>query len=112
MRLGVVSPLAWVPMSVAERIETVRRVAARHGVPLDVVDALGLTTAQVARSLSCGHRTVEAWVADGKLPAFRKGRLVRILVPDLVEFLEENRTVAAPKPGNSLRSSALRLIEE
>lgn len=52
-----------------------------------------LTTADVAARTGQGHRTIQRWIADGRLPAFRPGgRNFRVLESDLDTFIAECRT--------------------
>lgn len=37
-----------------------------------------ITVADVVTMVSCSERTVRGWIADGTLPAFKAGRMVRI----------------------------------
>ena len=48
-----------------------------------------LTYAQVAKVLNVTPRTVQTLVADGKLPAARFGRNVRIDPADLRRFIDD-----------------------
>lgn len=49
-----------------------------------------LTVQEAATLLKVSIRTIRKWVAEGKLPALRIGRTVRIPLNELVEKLKHN----------------------
>lgn len=49
-------------------------------------DRAFLTIAQVAVDLQVGQRTVRRWIAEGTLPAYRVGGLIRVRTSDLNRF--------------------------
>ncbi|MGH2997826.1 MAG: helix-turn-helix domain-containing protein [Gaiellaceae bacterium] len=53
------------------------------------VDRL-LTLVQAADRLGCSTRTLRRRIADGSLPAFRDGGLVRVRVGDLERYVAAN----------------------
>jgi excisionase family DNA binding protein len=53
------------------------------------------TTAEVARLLRVGQRTVQTWVRSGALRAVRYGRLLRIRQEDLATF---GQVLTGPTP--------------
>ena len=73
---------------------------------------LALRPREVARALGVAHRTVESWIAEGRLPAFREGRVVLVGVWDLLGFLESRRLRAREPGAKTLHERALRVIEE
>jgi excisionase family DNA binding protein len=54
-----------------------------------------LTVAEVATRLKLNDQTVRNWIDDGKLPAFRIGRRVRITRSDFDRFVDVGYTEAA-----------------
>ncbi len=54
-----------------------------------------LTVAEVAELLKLNQQTVRNWIAQGKLPALRVGRRVRIRRSDLERVLDESEIAAA-----------------
>jgi len=46
-----------------------------------------ITVADVMHMLSVSERTVRQWIADGDLPAFRAGRLIRVRRSDVLAML-------------------------
>jgi excisionase family DNA binding protein len=62
----------------------------------DTLDPDWLTTLETARWLGVTQKTVYRLVNDGKLAAFKLGRVVRIRRTDLDAFLETARV----KPGD------------
>jgi excisionase family DNA binding protein len=50
-----------------------------------------LTIKEVANVLSCHWQTVRSLINDGKLPAFRVGRHVRVAKIDLLAFRGRNK---------------------
>jgi excisionase family DNA binding protein len=62
-----------------------------------------LTVAEVAEMLKLNQQTVRNWIDQGRLPALRVGRRVRIRRSDLERVLEESSIAAA---GSSSRATA------
>ncbi len=50
-----------------------------------------LTTSEASRRLGVDQRTVYRLIDDGKLTAYKFGRLIRVREPDLERFLESAR---------------------
>ena len=50
-----------------------------------------LTIGEVARLLQVSEKTVRRWVAAGKLPCLRAGRVLRFLPADLFRFVEARK---------------------
>lgn len=98
-------------MTVGERIEHARRLAAELGLPLDGLDRLAVPPRLAARLLSVSHSQVEKLVARGELPAFRVGRSVRIELVELVDFMDRNRRTRKDFRASSTRARAIGLIE-
>jgi excisionase family DNA binding protein len=63
-------------------------------VPVDATDDL-LTRAEVAQYLRVSGRTVSRLIREGKLPAARIGRAVRIRQSDLLEMLNGKPSISA-----------------
>jgi excisionase family DNA binding protein len=57
-----------------------------------------LTVAEVAERLRLNHQTVRNWIDDGKLPAFRIGRRVRIARSDFDRVVNGGYSRAAITP--------------
>lgn len=55
-----------------------------------IEDAL-LTLREVAGLLRVSEKTVRRWVAAGKLPCMRAGRVLRFLPADLFRFVEARK---------------------
>jgi excisionase family DNA binding protein len=98
-------------VTVGERIEHARRLAAELGLPLDGLDRLAVPPRLAARLLSVSHSQVEKLVARGELPAFRVGRSVRIELVELVDFMDRNRRTHKDFRPSSTRARAIGLIE-
>ena len=49
-----------------------------------------LTVAEVAAVLRLNQQTIRNWLAEGRLPALRVGRRVRVLRSDLNRLIEAN----------------------
>ena len=47
-----------------------------------------ITVADVVAMVSCSERTVRAWIADGTLPAFKAGRMIRIRRSDALAIFK------------------------
>jgi excisionase family DNA binding protein len=60
-----------------------------------------LTVAEVAELLKLNQQTVRNWIDQGRLPALRVGRRVRIRRSDLERVLEESsiEVAGAPRAG-------------
>lgn len=78
-------------MTLGEKLEHARRMAAELGIPLDGMDRLAWSLRVAARLLSVSHSQVEKLVARGELVAFRVGRSVRVEVVELVAFMDRNQ---------------------
>ncbi len=94
------------------KLEELRRLAARYGVPVEVADRLTLRPREVARATGFGLRTVERWIATGRLPAIRLDEGVAVALHDLLRFFEENRAVPTRRMPTSLKNRAQPLIEK
>lgn len=71
----------------ADRAE--RRAAARGA---DLPQLRWLSTADIAARTGQGHRTIQRWIAEGRLPAIRPGgRNYRVLESDLNAFIDGSR---------------------
>lgn len=67
-----------------------------------------LTVAEVAERLKITQQSVRNWVADGKLPALRVGRRVRVLRSDFDRLIatSERRVGATPEPAPAANGEA------
>jgi excisionase family DNA binding protein len=65
-----------------------------------------LTVAEVAEMLKLNQQTVRNWIDQGRLPALRVGRRVRIRRSDLERVLEESSITVPGSPGRGTRPSA------
>jgi excisionase family DNA binding protein len=61
---------------------------------------------QVAELTNTSRPTIYRWIAAGKLPAVRKGRLVRVREVDLIAFIEGGASTEKVIPIRSRRESA------
>jgi excisionase family DNA binding protein len=59
-----------------------------------------LTVAEVAETLKLNQQTVRNWIEQGRLPALRVGRRVRIKRSDFQRILDESYS-GGPSPGAS-----------
>lgn len=50
---------------------------------------------EAAGILGVTSRAVQKWIRDGKLRAFRLGRILKVAAGDLRKFIEDRATVAA-----------------
>jgi excisionase family DNA binding protein len=70
-----------------------------------VIDASGdelMTVAEIAAVLKLNQQTIRNWIDQGRLPAIRIGRRVRIKRSDFEELLT---TAAAPAPAAARRTA-------
>lgn len=98
-------------MTVADKLEQARRLAAELGLPLDGLDRLAVPPRLAARLLSVSHSQIEKLVAQGDLPAYQVGRSVQIELVELVAFIERNRRQHKDFREQSVRARAIDLIE-
>lgn len=93
------------------RIEELRRLAARYGLPLELLDRIALRPREVAGALGVGLRKVEDWIASGRLGARKPDEGV-VVVPlhELLAFLDDH-PYAPRESGGSVSEQARRLIE-
>jgi len=63
------------------------------------------TKQEIADALKISKRTVDTWIATGKLPCTRIGRVIRIRQSDLEDFLERNHS-GTPKGNGSSDSGS------
>lgn len=61
-------------------------------------DETYLTVAEVAETLRLNQQTVRNWIDQGRLPALRIGRRVRIKRSDFERILRTGETQAPPPP--------------
>jgi len=95
----------------ADKLEHVRRVGAEIGVPMDCLNTLAVPPKVAAKLLSISHSMVEKLIREGELPCFNVGRLTRIELTELVEFIEANRRAPRRTGDTSKRRQAIDLIE-
>ena len=95
----------------AEALEHARRILAREGIPIELVDRLAVSPRVAGKLLSVSLGMVEKLISSGELPAFQVGRAVRIEVVDLVLFMRRNRKIPRNPGSTSLRARALDLID-
>jgi|GEM_PF-6986130 len=98
-------------MTVADKLEQARRLAAELGLLLDGLDRLAVPPRLAARLLSVSHSQIEKLVAQGDLPAYQVGRSVQIELVELVAFIERNRRQHKDFREQSVRARAIDLIE-
>jgi len=69
----------------------------------EMVDRAG-----AAKLLGCSVRTLDRWMAEGRLPRVKTCRMVRFYVSDLREFLDRSRSTVEPaaKPAPVAESAA------
>jgi excisionase family DNA binding protein len=96
----------------SRQLEELRRLASRYGVPVEIADRLTLRPREVARATGFGLRTVERWIAAGRLPAIRVDDGVAVALHDLLRFLEENRAVPRRRIPTCLKDRARLVIEK
>ena len=103
-------------MPAADRLRELRRLAARHGLPLQTLDRLGLRPGEVARGTGFSASKVDEWIAAGRLPSVKIDGSVTVLMVDLLEFLEGHRRAGVPRSTaqahEGSRTRALRLLGE
>ena len=93
------------------RLEELRRLAARYGLSLELLDRIALRPREVAGALGVGLRKIEDWIASGRLGARKPDEGV-VVVPlhELLAFLDDHPYVPSGTRG-SLRERARRLID-
>jgi excisionase family DNA binding protein len=89
-----------------------RLLAARYGLPIEhVVGRITLRPREIANALGVGLRSVEQWIAIGKLPSVLVERTVMVPIHDLLRFLEENRRIPRSHRTPSLAQRARALLD-
>ncbi len=89
-----------------------RVLAARYGLPIEhLVGRITLRSREIAAALGVGLRTVEHWIATGKLPSVQVERIVIVPIHDLLRFLEENRRITRSHHAPSLAQRACALLD-
>lgn len=68
-----------------------------------------LTVDDVADQIGICKRTVYEWVADGRLPHFRLGRVLRFRQPDIDSFID--RMIEESRPGEPLDADDLKILD-
>jgi len=93
------------------QLDELRRLAARYGLSVEtVVDRIALRPKEIASTLGVALRTVEGWIAEGSLPAAKRGRVVMVALVDLLRFLEENQVQPRTRNPRNLQEKAASLI--
>ena len=95
----------------AARLEQLRALAHRYGVPLDCVDRLSLRPREVAQVTGFSRSKVDDWIASGRLPSVRVDSCVSVLVSDLISFLEQHRRVGVSGDDLTLDEKAERFLK-
>ena len=98
--------------TVAERLTELRRLAARFGLPLELVDRLSLRPGEVAKGTGFSTSKVNEWIATGRLPSVKIDGSVTVLMVDLLGFLEDHRRDGSVCPSRSPKARALELLGE
>ena len=93
------------------RLEELRRLAARHAIPLDLVDRLTLRPHETARALGVSPRKVRGLIESGRLPASRVDNAVVVPVLEILRFLEANPYVPTRTASDSVEEAAASFIE-
>ena len=73
---------------------------------VDTADINWLNTGETARRLGITPRTLYRFIDDGKIPAYRFGRVIRLKESEVATFIDECRIA----PG-TLDTSSLEAIE-
>jgi len=73
---------------------------------VDTADINWLNTGETARRLGITPRTLYRFIDDGKIPAYRFGRVIRLKESEVATFIDECRIT----PG-TLDTSSLEAIE-
>lgn len=58
---------------------------------VDTADITWLNTGESARRLGITPRTLYRFIDDGKVPAYRFGRVIRLKESEVAQFIEESR---------------------
>jgi excisionase family DNA binding protein len=95
----------------ARHLDELRRLAARHGIPLACLDRLGLRPREASRLLGVGERTIRGLLDSGALPAARVGGAVVIPVLNLLRFLDDHPYSNRQKGRESVQDRAADFIE-
>lgn len=66
-----------------------------------------LNTNETARRLGITPRTLYRFIDDGKIPAYRFGRVIRLKESEVAEFIEASRIVPGTLDTAALDTSAL-----
>ena len=89
-----------------------RVLAARYGLPIEhLVGRITLRSREIAAALGVSLRSVEHWIATGKLPSVQVERIVIVPIHDLLRFLEENRRIPRSHRTPSLAQRARALLD-
>jgi excisionase family DNA binding protein len=78
--------------SAIERVEWCRRRRLRW-VLVSTADIEWLNTNETAKRLGITPRTLYRFIDDGKIPAYRFGRVIRLKESEVAEFIERSRIV-------------------
>lgn len=62
-------------------------------IPVSTADIEWLNTNESARRLGITPRTLYRFIDDGKIPAYRFGRVIRLKEAEVAEFIESSRIV-------------------
>jgi excisionase family DNA binding protein len=69
-------------------------------------DITWLNTVETARRLGITPRTLYRFIDDGKLPAYRFGRVIRLKESEVAEFIEQCRITPGTLDTSSVPSEA------
>lgn len=65
-----------------------------------------LTVNEIAKHLKLNPQTIRNWIDQGRLPALRVGRRIRIRRTDLDRVLEQGATAPEQEPSNVMAAEA------
>lgn len=83
------------PIQPSQGLGCTFRVRPRSGKKLPVNEDHYLSQPQAARHLGVSVATIQRRIADGTLPAYRSGRMVRVKLSDLERMMKRIPTMGA-----------------
>ena len=104
------------PGIASQDLTELRRLAARYGLSLELLDRLSLRPSEVTTGTGFSNSKVNEWISNGRLPSIKVDGSVAVLIVDLLEFLEAHRRSGtlqgSGKGGDNPRMRALRMLDE
>ena len=95
----------------SDRLEQMRTLARREGIPLSCADRLTLRPREISGVTGFSLNTVYRWIRGGHLEVIEADGALAVYVTDLLNFLDDRRALREQEEPQSTEERAKTLIE-